>query len=276
MSVYSIVLQVFHINFLSAAPVEDCNALLRAVGAFFVIAAPSTSALFLFRVKAVYLNNKIITTFFTVLLFVLFGLTILVPLSIKGAHIGPTKRCVSTRVPSYTSAPIVVNTVFDTLVFFAISIRIASRFVVGNTFVARLKSFFVGNGFPNLSKSILQGGQLYYSFVVVLSGYRQPLTVNLQRGDCHEHRIALHAFYTRTCRLSRHVDCTQHCAGECNGLSSLQRCQIGCDQWGQHCERHYSRFQPSIPSGGASPCERVCARRARPQKLPRRPHCNPN
>ena len=177
MSVDLIVSQAFHINFRAAAPVEDCNALLRTVGAFFVIAAPSTSALFLFRVKAVYLNNKIITTFFTVLLFVLFGLTILVPLSIKGAHIGPTKRCISTRVPNFTSAPIVVNTVFDTLVFLAISIRIASRFVVGDTFGARLKSFFIGNGLPNLSRSILQGGQLYYLFVAVSSSYRQPLMV---------------------------------------------------------------------------------------------------
>jgi hypothetical protein len=59
-----------------------------------------------------------------------------------------------------------MHAIYDTLVFLAISFRILSYTVVGDTFEARVKSFFRGTGLPNLSRSILQGGQLYYLFAV--------------------------------------------------------------------------------------------------------------
>jgi hypothetical protein len=145
--------------------VEHCDAVIYGVGACFVIAVPSTYALFFFRVKAVYCNNKIITIFFGSLLVALFGLAFLVPLGAKGAHIGTTKRCILTSVRSYVSAPVIFNAISDTLVFIAISVRIMSYSIAGDTPGTRIRSFFRGDGLPSLSRSLLQSGQLYYLFV---------------------------------------------------------------------------------------------------------------
>lgn len=56
----------------------------------------------------------------------------------------------------------------DTLVFFAISYRIVSSAMVSSTWSARVKSFFMGDGLLNLSKALLQGGQVYYLSVFLI------------------------------------------------------------------------------------------------------------
>jgi hypothetical protein len=142
--------------------VSDCNALASATSWFIIITAPSTSALFFFRVRAIYGNNKIITAFFGSLLFLLFGLCILPPLGTNAVHIGTTRRCINTKVAHFSILPIAVNSIFDALVFIAISLRVVSYSIVGDTYSARMKSFVRGDGLPILSKSLLQGGQLYY------------------------------------------------------------------------------------------------------------------
>jgi hypothetical protein len=145
--------------------VASCNAVLILIGCFFVIGVPSTSALFFFRVKAVYYGNKFITTFFRALLFALFGLSFLMPFTASGKHIGTTQRCITTKTEHFVVAPVLLHSIMDTLVFIAISFRIVSYSLVGDTFSARMRSFFRGSGLPSVSKSILQGGQLYYLFV---------------------------------------------------------------------------------------------------------------
>jgi hypothetical protein len=58
---------------------------------------------------------------------------------------------------------VVLNAVYDTLVFLAISYRIISYTIIGDSWSARVKTFFGANGLPRLSKGLLHGGQLYYS-----------------------------------------------------------------------------------------------------------------
>ena len=153
-------------GFWLAGPVAHCNALLCAIGSCYVVAVSSTSALFFFRVKGVYGNNKYVTTLFGFLWFTLFGLSFLVPPAIKGTHIGTTQRCIITSVANYAPTPVVLNTIIDTIVFLAISFRITSYSIVGDTFKTRVQSFWSGDGLPQFSRSLLQGGQLYYSFVI--------------------------------------------------------------------------------------------------------------
>jgi tetrahydromethanopterin S-methyltransferase subunit C len=145
--------------------VAHCNAVSIASGCFFVLGVPSTSALFFFRVQAVYYHNRFITTFFGALLFALFGLSVLIPFTGRGEHIGTTQRCITTKLEHFGALPVFLNSFMDTLIFVAISFRIISYSLVGDTFNARMRSFFRGAGLPSLSKSILQGGQLYYLFV---------------------------------------------------------------------------------------------------------------
>jgi hypothetical protein len=154
---------------LLAAPVASCEALKNVVGASFIISVTSTSGLFFFRVKAVYCDNPFITSFFGFLVFALFGLSFLTPVALKGQHLGSTQRCVSTGVARYASTPVILNAAIDTLVFFAISMRIVSYSITGDTFGAKLRSFLKGEGLPSLSRSLLRGGQMYYCATIGLS-----------------------------------------------------------------------------------------------------------
>jgi hypothetical protein len=133
-----------------------------------VVALPSSSALFFFRVKGVYCNNRIITVIFGFLLFSLLGFSCVIIPAIKATHIGTTQRCMVTSVAPYASAPIVLNAVIDTVIFIAISIRLASFLSVDHSFSVLMKSFWLGDGLPSLSKALLRGGQLYYLFVTII------------------------------------------------------------------------------------------------------------
>ena len=77
-------------------------------------------------------------------------------------HIGPTKRCILTTLRSFVSVPIVMNAANDTFIFLAISYKIISYGVIGESFRARAGSFFRADGLPTLSKNLLQSGQTYY------------------------------------------------------------------------------------------------------------------
>jgi hypothetical protein len=158
---------MFHIDVLVAVPVAHCNTLLYVVNGLLILAVASTTGLFFFRVRAVYANNKMITAIFGFLWFAIFGVCFLIPLSTKGMHLGTTQRCIFTEIPHFISIPALMRCCFDTLVFFAISLHIISYSLIGDTFGGYMKSFFRGDGLPLLSKGLLQGGQLYYSFVEV-------------------------------------------------------------------------------------------------------------
>jgi hypothetical protein len=128
----------------------------------FILGISSTSALFFLRVRAVYCNKRMITVFFGLLWLMMCGLCFIVPFGTKAMHIGPTQFCIIIRVEHYVVIPLLVQIVYDTLVFLAISLRILSFSFMGDTFGARMRSFLRGDGLPSLSKSLLYGGQLYY------------------------------------------------------------------------------------------------------------------
>jgi hypothetical protein len=79
-------------------------------------------------------------------------------------YLGPGQGYVA-RGGHRVAIPILLQSAFDTLVFIAISFRIASYSIVGDTFNGRVRSLFRGEGLPSLSRRIIMGGQLYYLFV---------------------------------------------------------------------------------------------------------------
>ena len=156
----------YHTNALPVAPVAHCHAFTLALGSLIILVFPSTCALFFLRVRAVYCNGKLITIFFGVLWLVFFALCLLIPQSISAVHIGMTQTCIVTKISPYVSAPIIMHVAFDTLVFFSISFRVISFSIVGDTFSARMMSFFRGDGLSSLPRSLLFGGQVYYVLVI--------------------------------------------------------------------------------------------------------------
>jgi hypothetical protein len=169
---YSIVstVTVIHksdIDILIAVPLTNCNTLLYVMGTLILVVAPSKTTLFFLRVKAVYANNKNVAKFFGFLWFVVFAFNCLAPFATKAARIPSVRRCYVAKIEPYGLIPILAHISFDSPVF-AISLRILSFSVVGDTLGDRARSFFRGEGLPNLSKSVLHGGQLYYLSVAVL------------------------------------------------------------------------------------------------------------
>jgi len=133
---------------------------------FFVIGGPATSLLFFLRVRAVYNRSRIITAFFGILWLGITGTSILITIGTTDSHIPYTRRCIEGLAPIYTTVPIILTAVNDTLVFLAISYRMVFSAMVRSTWRARARSFFMGEGLHQLSKALLQSGQVYY-FVTI-------------------------------------------------------------------------------------------------------------
>jgi hypothetical protein len=141
----------------------SCQPVLLILCCSFLFALPGTAALFFFRVRAVYDRSKVVTVIFGILWLATLGAAIALPFSVKGKHVGPTDYCLLSSVAPVTAAAAgIINTFNDTLVFLAISWRIARHNATGETWGEYLRSFYKGDGLPRLSKILLQSGQAYY------------------------------------------------------------------------------------------------------------------
>jgi len=185
-----------------------CERLPRVIGWCWVVAIPSTSLLFLFRIRAVFDGRPWIIGFFVMLWLANLGGSITVPFALFGGNIANTNRCVPTGVKSFSSAGIIITAVNDTLVFAAISWRI----IMDTALSGKLKSFIRGRSLPYISRELLRGGQQYYLITVggnifVMAMLLSPSTPPLLRdmfpviNMTLENSMACRAF--RSIKLSR-------------------------------------------------------------------------
>lgn len=146
--------------------IGNCNALLISTGVVGAIAIPANSFLMFLRVRAVYAHNKPVVYAFAFLWVATLASCVSAPFAPRGAHIGTTQRCIDTEVKAYGSAGIVISAVNDTLIFFAITYRLLVYHCVrSSSWSSRVHSFFRGDGLGEMSKLLLQTGQLYYMCV---------------------------------------------------------------------------------------------------------------
>lgn len=143
------------------APVNDCHALAKAIGWCGAFALPLNSLLFFFRIRAVFSTSWMTQLFFFCTWLGVFGGALTAPFGVDGVHIGTTMNCVNSNVKAYSSAGSIVVALNDTMVFIAISVRLL-MYSLADTWDERFKVFFSGRGMGNMSKSLLQTGQLYY------------------------------------------------------------------------------------------------------------------
>ncbi|KZV87146.1 hypothetical protein EXIGLDRAFT_680208 [Exidia glandulosa HHB12029] len=147
------------------AKIADCQALQVGLAWCYVLAVPTTSLLFLIRVRAVFYNVRWVFGLFVFLWLSTLAGSLVVPFAIKGGHIGTTMYCINNEVKSFASAAPVTNTVYSTLVFIAISARI----VTNSHHKSRLRAFATADATSSVSRALLQGGQLYYIATVGLN-----------------------------------------------------------------------------------------------------------
>ncbi|KZP05563.1 hypothetical protein FIBSPDRAFT_1054017 [Athelia psychrophila] len=158
------------------------------------VAITSTSFLFFLRVRAVYLQSRTITILFGALWVVTASVSIgFGALVVHGAERVPhTAHCTNT-IGKYNFIPVTMTFVHDTMVFLAISYRLAAGAVTAGDWRSRVLSIVTGKGLFSLSRSLMKGGQLYYLattvfFFVNLATMTSP---SIHYNWLHYNRIGL-------------------------------------------------------------------------------------
>lgn len=119
--------------------------------------------LFLLRALAVWKNNRFVVVLLGTLWIALVRGVIIVPIGIRGAHIGPTLQCVITAAYNEEEIGPIIVIIYDSVIFVTIAYRILFTAVYEDGVLPRLHTFFGSKkSIPNLSRALLRGGQKYY------------------------------------------------------------------------------------------------------------------
>ena len=131
---------------------------LRIMSAINIVNMPTVSALFFIRVRAIYFYNKHVTAFFGCCLLGVLA-SFVFETVVGQTRCSKTSSCFKNQHRDAWSY--IATAVYDSLMYLSISWRLASL-STAETWKARFKSFFTGDGLCWLSKALLQSGQLYY------------------------------------------------------------------------------------------------------------------
>ena len=157
---------------------DTCQPISAVLGIAVVLSIGSSSLLFLFRVRAVYMKSVRITAVFGLLWLATVAVAILTDVNIRTgscrpfttcralivplpAHLLGTNICVD-KNPTRYRLQVYATFLNDTTVFLAITYRLTADAAVGDDWRSRLLSVVRGRGLHQLSRSLLQSGQLYY------------------------------------------------------------------------------------------------------------------
>ncbi|KAF8445991.1 hypothetical protein L210DRAFT_3628621 [Boletus edulis BED1] len=147
-------------------PVPKCGVLELILFIFWIVASASSSYLFLKRVHALFLQERLVRHAFTVLWIAGVGASVVVvlPGSLHVYYeIANTKHCMNAQIKSYVSAAFIGPVLFDSLVYYAISFKIIMFHQTTELVTGWRALFRVKVSLPHLSQAILRGGQQYYS-----------------------------------------------------------------------------------------------------------------
>lgn len=121
------------------------------------------SLLFLFRVRAVFFDQRLVTAAFCVAWLAVLDTSFLNILALDDTPLGQTGYCLETTFKPYGFAGGLVTAIYDTFVFLAITMKLLVYNKVDTT--SSMKMFLTGKGMGTASRILLQSGQLYYLYV---------------------------------------------------------------------------------------------------------------
>ncbi|KZP07989.1 hypothetical protein FIBSPDRAFT_1052653 [Athelia psychrophila] len=147
------------------APIGECTPLIPYLAMCAATRVISTSFLFFLRVRAVYLHSRYVTALFGTLWLITVTLNVLGATSIRAAPSTYMHHCISYQT-IYFTYPSISSFVFDTLVFLAISYRLAADAATEHSWRARLQSVFTGKGLFDVSRALMTSGLLYYVAII--------------------------------------------------------------------------------------------------------------
>ncbi|CAA7262416.1 unnamed protein product [Cyclocybe aegerita] len=146
-----------------AAPLDiPCTRFSKVFTWLFAVSVPLTSLLFLFRVLAIFHENKLVRAFFCVMWLGVVAGVMTPTQGLIGTNIGPTKYCINVRLEAYITTAGLIPLVNDTLVFLAISWKLMrNTHMTPNPLRGNLsfRAFLRGDYLPAFSRGLLQDGQ---------------------------------------------------------------------------------------------------------------------
>ena len=153
------------LNFIAnLIPNNDCQKIVPIAEWFMVLSMVLNSLLFVFRVRAVYLNSTKVTVIFGILwLTTLSQLLPPIASELNITDVGEINDCAAIlEMKSWVVTGFIFTAAFDTAVFIAISMQVLG--FTGNirTWKERASSFIHGKELGNITRAVLQTGQLYY------------------------------------------------------------------------------------------------------------------
>lgn len=126
-----------------------------------ILMMPAASGLFLIRLNAVYSRDRGIMSIFGFCWLVILALFVYESTDSLLQFEDVTRDRPCAAIEYNTAWAYIATAVYDTLLYLAVSWRLAS-FSTSNIWHDRLQSFFTGDGLGWLSKVLLRSGQVYY------------------------------------------------------------------------------------------------------------------
>ena len=161
----------------------SCQAIVGALVSLSAFAAPASIFLMYLRVRAVYAQYFSAVVFFTLLWLLYLGASIGTGFPIPPfatITIGNVSHCFASSATSVggprTVLSTVVGTVVDTIMFFAISIKVIGNNTFVNSWAGLISAFYRADAMGLVSKGLLRSGQVYYLCVLLIFTLRWFLT----------------------------------------------------------------------------------------------------
>ena len=148
-------------NSILAAPIGNCD-YIRRVSFLYTVALPSTCLLLVFRVVALYKNNKYVIAFFGLCWLAVLALSIVVPMGASGMRIKNTPYCIQLTFKPYGIFGAIAPLVHDTLIFLATTWVFMRNSYLETNLKNSYNIMVLGRNLPAFSKSLLRDGQLYF------------------------------------------------------------------------------------------------------------------
>ncbi|TCD60850.1 hypothetical protein EIP91_009399 [Steccherinum ochraceum] len=158
---------IFAALMLNVVPVDNCEAMAKAVGWTAAITLPLHTLPFFFCVKAVFYEKKLVIAAFAVSCIATIGASLTSPFFIHASPIDPTQECLVDTGMAY-SAGIVAVAVNNGATFFAVSFHL-SLYSQAETWSGRIKAFCRKRGMGEVSRLLLETGQLYVIPIVLFN-----------------------------------------------------------------------------------------------------------
>ncbi|TCD66101.1 hypothetical protein EIP91_001753 [Steccherinum ochraceum] len=147
----------------SVGHVSRCRAIGNAQGATASFQYSVNALLFIFRIQAVFHDNPLVVYSFYILWLAVTGTALTAPFTLKTTSL--FGFCLDARLTASVGAAGVIAAAYDTLIFVFITAKLLAVSRMGAE-TPLWKTFLTGKGLGQISRILLQTGQLYYMVTV--------------------------------------------------------------------------------------------------------------